>query len=250
MPVACAGMIGADNDTSTHVRNLIEFGYSLLRGVLNDPQIEALRLVVDERAVIGARMGNLSEELLLASPEIRLATLLAHVLDVVDQFYPRRSQLLQVEVDEGGGGEGPSRSWHRDLSVAVSDPLTLTFILYLDRMDEKSGPTFVIPGSHIPTWSSLPGASPIARDSPHPAERAIQADPGDALVLSGSLWHSGSFPQVENVRRRIVVLQYGWWWIKRQSDVRSVPLDPGDRESITSRLFGDSRPAGDLYIYD
>ena len=244
-------MLRADNDTAAHAENLMSDGYSLLSRAMDARLVEDLREVVDNRVSYCRRTGDISEASLLRSREIQEATLLPDVLNLVDQMFAHRSQILQVEVDEGGTREGPSRSWHRDLSVRVSEPLSLTFILYLDPMEKGSGPTHVIPGSHLPTWTSTADYLAIEKALPHPAEIAVGAHPGDALVVSGSLWHSGSFPLSEGTRRRIVVVQYGWWWIKRQSDVLSIPLDAGDTQvSMSDRLSGRRRPLGDLYIYD
>ncbi|WP_432158369.1 phytanoyl-CoA dioxygenase family protein [Streptomyces sp. bgisy153] len=64
----------------------------------------------------------------------------------------------------------------------------LTVILPLDLFTARTGATRVLPGIHR-DWSA---AVPLDPCLPVDGEVCVRAEPGDAIIMSGQLWHSGT----------------------------------------------------------
>jgi ectoine hydroxylase-related dioxygenase (phytanoyl-CoA dioxygenase family) len=74
-------------------------------------------------------------------------------------------------------------------------------LLLLDPMDESNGATRVVPGSHLSR--ETPGrrfSDPAAR---HPRQRLLTAQPGDVVIFSSHVWHSGTGNSSGRPRRAV-----------------------------------------------
>lgn len=163
-----------------------------------------------------------------------LARSVGMILPLAERAFGNRAQLLRAQLAETPPtSTKPDRSWHRDLPVDSVSPLSITAIFYLDAVCD-AGNTFVLPAGSCP---------PASLELPDDREVAIRAAPGGCLVFSGSIWHSGSAPSA-GFRRRTLVLQFGYWWIKQQ------PLQQVETGAIEETVFGTRSPPGDLYITD
>lgn len=170
----------------------------------------------------------------LSPSDILLAKCVEVILPIAELAFGNRTQLLRAQLTETPPtATNPQRSWHRDLPVDSPSPLSITAIFYLDAVRD-AGNTFVIP---------LGSSPPVSLDLPDEREIAIVASAGDCLVLSGAVWHSGSAP-AHGIRRRALILQFGYWWIKQQ---RSEHTESGE---LAESVYGQKAPPGDLYITD
>lgn len=98
---------------------------------------------------------------------------------------------------------------------------------YLDELRDETGPIRVLPGSHR---SSEP---PPDSHAYYPDEVAVYAQPGQAVLFDGWLWHHRSL-NTSNQSRRVVLMCYQNAWMKSRE-----PFDgPLVRELIQQ---GDAR---------
>lgn len=162
-----------------------------------------------------------------------IAFCVERIFPLAELAFGDRTQLLRAQLTETPPGPiKPERSWHRDLPVESLSPLTITAIFYLDAVSDV-GNTFVLPAGSL---------SPALLDLRDDREIAIDAHSGDCLLLNGSVWHSGSAPSA-GTRRRALILQFGYWWIKQHSDQH-------ETGSINEVIYGRKAPPGDLFITD
>ena len=133
---------------------------------------------------------------------------------------------------------GRALGWHRDYPNGYACPAASRFVrvmLCLDGMDEASGATTFVPGSHrIDDVAARSEAG--ARAPPSPGDVvAVRCAPGDLVLIHPKVLHGGGMNTSERPRRN-VVLQAG--------DATAPLLDPPKGEVITGRIMGVS-PAAD-----
>lgn len=106
--------------------------------------------------------------------------------------------------------------WHQHLRV-VSKPLPPWFsrphcldaLIYLDDLNEDTGPVTVVPGSH--NWLHRePRRDAYA---PVDGERVLCIKAGGAVMMHGNLWHRG-MPTLRT-KRRMLILSYTPTWLRR-----------------------------------
>ena len=222
----------------------LENGYLHARQVLD---AELLSKIRDEFERIWKAKGRSNQLVLLKHRTF--IDLVEHppILERQAAIFGRQTQLLQYDfLRQEAGSTYPLRSWHRDFSFPGDTPLSINTIVYLDRMDDASGPTFVIPRSHCGT--ELPPAFSVHHSLPE--EVPIYADPGDAVFVNGAIWHSGSRNQSKGLRRGIY-MYYGYWWLKRYESGFTLPSECLEGASEARlRLLGYQMPDRDLHVYD
>ena len=209
---------------------ICERGFARLGSALSEPHIGMAHARLDDEIA-----GHATSVYLGPDPTNPLIARCVEVLlPIAEIAFGNRAQLLRAELTETPHWPTkPERSWHRDLPVETAMPLSITAIFYLDPI-HGAGNTFIIPlGLHPPGFL----------DRPDDRELAIDASIGDCVLLTGSIWHSGSTPLAE-FRRRTLVLQCGYWWIKQQPRYR---ISTG---SLEETVYGAKAPPGDLYITD
>lgn len=205
-------------------------GFAKYGPVLPEPFVELARRRIKPQVSASASFVYLD----LDPADLLLARCVDTLLPLAFLAFGNRAQLLRAQLTETPSASTlPDRSWHRDLPVDSTTPVSLTAIFYLDDV-LHAGHTYVIPaGSHPPAFL----------DHSDNREIAITACAGDCLVLSGSVWHTGSAPS-PGARRRALILQFGYWWIKQQTQKN---LEAG---FIEETVYGRKSPPGDLYIHD
>lgn len=103
---------------------------------------------------------------------------------------------------------GQAVCWHRDrfgsFPVGLyTRPLALIYFVYLQDMNEETGPLRVIPGSHRQPIEITPA------DLTHPQhdEVLVASMSGDVIVIHNNLLHSGTH-SVADVERQFLGLSY------------------------------------------
>lgn len=140
----------------------------------------------------------------------------------------------------------PGRHGDTFCLAMAEDERAFFLIVYLDRMDDANGPTYVVPGTH--RGVELPPAD--ARGEPLPGEMPVHAEPGDAVFINSAIWHTGSRNQSQGLRRGIY-MYYGYWWLKRYESGFALPPECLEGATETRlRLLGYRMPDSDLHIYD
>ncbi len=222
----------------------LENGYLHARGVLDGDLLAQAR---EEFERIWDAEGRANQLVLLKHPTF--IGLIEHppILDRQAAIFGRQTQLLQYDfLRQEPGSTSPLRAWHRDFSFPGERPLAINTIVYLDRMDDLSGPTYVAPGTQ--RGEELPPGE--SRDQPLPGEVAGYAEPGDAVFVNGAAWHSGSRNKSAGLRRGIY-MYYGYWWLKRYESGFALPSECLEGASEARlRLLGYRMPDRDLHIYD
>ncbi len=222
----------------------LENGYLLARQVLEPGLLAKIR---DEFEQIWKAVDRANQLVLLKYETF--IKLIEHppILERQAAIFGRQTQLLQYDfLRQEPGSNSPLRAWHRDLSFPGERPLSINTIVYLDRMDDKTGPTYVVPGSH--RGEALPQAD--ESDQPLPHEVPIYAEAGDAALINGAIWHSGSCNRSSGLRRGIY-MYYGHWWMKRYEEDFILPSECLEGASEARlRLLGYRMPDKDLHIYD
>ena len=131
-----------------------------------------------------------------------------------------------------GTGRPDLRAWHTDWPHDLSaygggDPdtnvgcirqpfpdvtLGLTMIWYLTDVDEDSGGTFVVPGSHRDPRNPRGPNDGISVGSPISGDMQIRAKAGSVFIQDSRCWHAS--PTHNNGEKRIAIVnRWSPWWI-------------------------------------
>lgn len=207
----------SDHMTAEEKTHFLAQGYLHVRGVLTGDHLAHLRSEFDRVWDLEKPRVN-QHQLLKYQPFINL---IEHgpILGKHRSIFGDQVQLLQYDLlRQGPRSEAPERYWHRDFSFPGDRPIAINTILYLDDMTEETGPTLVVPGTHIGD------ASPAhaERGQSLPGEVAVHARAGDAVLINAAIWHSGGRNRGEGLRRAIY-LYYGFWWLKRYESDQALP---------------------------
>ncbi|MBX3012802.1 MAG: phytanoyl-CoA dioxygenase family protein [Caldilineaceae bacterium] len=113
----------------------------------------------------------------------------------------------------------PDQSWHRDGPWPVdpdgtpygSIPGQINCGYYLDALTMENGPIVVVPGSH-----RAPFKPPVGYPR-FPDEKFILAQPGQAILFDGWLYHRGAANQSKTHRRVCLMCYQNAWMKSRES---------------------------------
>ena len=114
------------------------------------------------------------------------------------------------------GEEIQSTPYHQHLRLNTvprpawfSEPHAMDALIYLDDLNEKTGPICVVPESH--KW--------VGREPPYPEydpiknEVELRVPAGTAVLMHANVWHRAS-PTIGS-RRRMLILSYTPCWLRR-----------------------------------
>ena len=102
--------------------------------------------------------------------------------------------------------------WHIHRRV-VPDPLppfyvyphTIDCLIYLDDLDNTTGPICVLPGSHFRIHEALqPGDF-----TDYPTQQTLRIPAGSCVIMHSNLWHRAMPTTPEGSKRRLLILCYG-----------------------------------------
>ena len=114
------------------------------------------------------------------------------------------------------GAERQETNWHQHLRVVskplppwFSQPHAIDALIYLDDLDDDTGPVCVVPGSHAwldrypdyQVFDSIEG------------EKVLRLAAGSAVMIHGNLWHR-AMPTLAR-KRRMLILSYTPTWLRR-----------------------------------
>lgn len=134
------------------------------------------------------------------------------------------------------GGEQHETPWHQHLRV-VSQPLPPWFsrphcidvLIYLDDLDEDTGPVCVVPQSH--DW--LDREPPFGSYEPVDGEVELRVKAGGVVMVHGNLWHR-ALPTVGK-KRRMLILGYTPTWLRK-----SPHGPPPPEDGLTKKVLEDT----------
>lgn len=216
--------------TETEVSQLVEDGYLIYESLFSPEQTQRLREALDsvaEQEGHEARSGknwggiflrHLMEkhpaflEFFRFEPGLSLARA---VLGPQVQVLPMTGRIAYPDT------EGQATPWHIHQRVVPSPmpaffsmPHVLDCLIYLDDVDDASGPLCVVPGSHRRIHEEFP-TSPYHEDLPD--QVTIRVPAGSCAVIHGNLYHRGLPTTPQGKTRRLLILPYAASWVKLPS---------------------------------
>ena len=84
---------------------------------------------------------------------------------------------------------------------------------YLNDVDEKSGGTWVIPGSHKDKRTPRGPKDNITLTAPISGEMQVRSRAGSVFIQDSRLWHSSPLHNFSNKDRVAVVSRWCPWWL-------------------------------------
>jgi len=193
-------------------RFFMQWGYLVIEDAITPNQVELLRTALDE--TFARDRTQFTHQLL--EEDDRFAFLLDHppVLTRMKAILGNCVQLhsATARVTEPGT---PDQSWHRDGPWPVdpdstpygSIPGQINCGYYLDQLTMENGPIAIVPGSQRAPFKPPEGFPRF------PDEKLILAQPGQAVIFNGWLYHRGVANKSNN-RRRACLMCYQNAWMK------------------------------------
>lgn len=157
----------------------------------------------------------------------------------IAQLHPR---IIATDAPDGtpGGfgsaqyrGRADSREWHtdwpHDLSAYGRDnpnenvgcirqpfadvAMCLVMIWYLTDVDENSGGTWIVPGSHKDPRNPRGPADGISVTAPIPGDMQVSAPAGSVYIQDSRCWHASAMHNPSGRARVAVVNRWAPWWL-------------------------------------
>lgn len=242
---------------STERDALGEAGYVMLHGMADESSLQAMSQAYEKAWKAGEEA--LTERLrLLRYPAFRAFIERPQVQAAPRAVFGDHVQLLDYWLTfqpaasrwrSRTGSVPTDRDWHRDVSFLGGDPrrpIILNMLLFLDDVDERSGQTVVLPGSHRNRWSVV---------SEHATERcrdevAVPLLRGDALLFNSQLVHSRGRNRSNRPRRGVAML-WGYWFIKPvDADLPVCAAGVEGASDAMLSLLGVRQPTVDQYLFE
>ena len=133
------------------------------------------------------------------------------------------------------GEEIQSAPYHQHLRVNTlprppwfSDPHGLDALVYLDDLNDDTGPVSVVPGSH--KWQDR--EPPYQQFDPVESELTLRVPAGSVVMMHSNLWHRAA--STVGADRRMLILSYTPCWLRRSP--YGVPPENG----LTASLLKDA----------
>jgi hypothetical protein len=223
------------------LRQFGDQGFHTGRGALSGSDLEDARAEFDR--LYESHPAGVDQRVLLTSPIFRRLLLDPAIMAVPRAVFGAQCQLLMYALRRGHGHfDHAPRKWHRDFEFVSDRLLSLNLILYLDDLPADDGATMVIPGSHREREFTHPPVAPVE------SEVAMPVNAGDVLFNWSTLVHSGS-PCTSDRSRRLVLIYFGYWWLKRYEHDHQLPwqayVDAGEDWLA---LVGLRMPGRDLHV--
>jgi hypothetical protein len=229
------------HDGAAWVRDFADHGYYIHGGAVLGPDLAILRDEFDR--LFTQHPNGVDQRVLLTSPAFVDLLHRPSVLGPAREVFGDQCQLLMYALRRGcDPNNGSPRKWHRDFDFVTDRLISLNMILYLDDLDSDDGGTAVIPGTHRQREVLA------AEGQPDPREVRVSARAGDLLLNWSTLVHS-STPKRSEGNRRLVLLYFGYWWLKRYEYDSALPwqaLVGASEERL--RLLGVKLPGRDLHV--
>jgi ectoine hydroxylase-related dioxygenase (phytanoyl-CoA dioxygenase family) len=218
----------------------LKWGYLVIENAITADQLAQLRGATDEMHARGQRefYHDLLEEddrfgFLLDNPPV--LDRMKAVLGTCVQLHSATGRVTQPGLDE--------QNWHRDGGWPMDPagtpygtlPGQINCGYYLDPLTEENGGICIVPGSH-----RVPFRPPVGKVE-FPDQKIVLAQPGQAVMFDGWLFHRGLANRSTAIRR-VNLMCYQNAWMKPRSQHQG-PRSDKLREGSPERqmLLGDIR---------
>lgn len=145
-------------------------------------------------------------------------------------------------------GRADTREWHTDWPHDLSAygnkdpyhnvgcirqpfpnvPMCLVMIWYLTEVDENSGGTWVVPGSHKDKRNPRGPSDNITVTAPIPGDIQVTAPAGSVYIQDSRSWHSSTMHNPSGRARIAIVNRWAPWWLSVDD------FAPGDKYNINT----------------
>ncbi|MGV3618875.1 MAG: phytanoyl-CoA dioxygenase family protein [Fimbriimonas sp.] len=210
--------------TEADLANFAEQGYLLMPGAIEAAQLSELRdateRVADQERQAGG-FGGIFLRHLMDKDEAFLR-LLDHpkFLPLARLMLGPMVRALPVTARIAIPGEPDQKvEWHihqrlvpNPLPPFFSQPVVLDTLIYLDDVDEETGPLQVVPGSHRITQEGIPD-----KEGDLPGQITLMPKAGDAIMVHGNLWHRALPTTERGHRRRLIIYPFAPTWVNLPS---------------------------------
>ena len=189
-----------------------KWGYLVIESAITEQQVDILRQTLDElqELVSTQFIGELLEQddrflFLLDNPPVleRIKAILGNCV----QLHSATSRVTEPgESDQNWHRDGP---WPLDTNGTPygSLPGQINCGYYLDEITCENGPIVIVPGSQRALFRPPEGHPKF------PDEKHIMAQPGQAILFDGWLYHRGAANK-SDLRRRVCLMCYQNAWMK------------------------------------
>ncbi|HIG55682.1 MAG TPA: hypothetical protein EYG11_05965 [Candidatus Latescibacteria bacterium] len=133
------------------------------------------------------------------------------------------------------GAEVQETNWHQHMRVVskplppwFSQPHAIDALIYLDDINDDTGPVCVVPGSH--TWLDRHPDHQIFASIE--GEKVLRVPAGSVVMIHGNLWHR-AMPTLRK-KRRMLILGYTPTWLRKSPHGGPPPAD-----GLTAELLQD-----------
>jgi len=204
---------------NTDIAQFEEAGYVVIPGLINQAEcIEMIRVLTGIRSVKTADdRGSANERVLLQHKVFRDHIIAERLINTVERTLDSRCQLLAFDSLDTPPGGGPFRDWHADFTERIPATICVNTGLYLQDLNDMTGPLRVVPGSHRAT------SSPSNPRDARPDEVALHLAAGDCIVFDAQIHHTGSINHGATPRLAVFAY-YGRPWMKRMDEYYRTPL--------------------------
>lgn len=152
---------------------------------------------------------------------------------------------LSARISYPGEGRRQQAPWHRHLRV-ISNPLPPWFsqphcidcLIYLDDLNEDTGPVVVVPGSH--NW--LDREPPLDKYEPLENEVEVRVKAGSVVLIHGNVWHR-TLPTLKT-KRRMLILSYTPTWLRKSPHGGPDPKNGLTKEFLQEADFAEQMLLG------
>ena len=120
-------------------------------------------------------------------------------------------------------------------SPLFTEPHVLTCLIYLDDVDDLSGGTFIVPGTH----RLLKEPPADKKFDPIPGELGVFPKAGSVLFLHSALWHRGGLNAAGGKTRRLLIQQFAPAWARKSE------FEPQSQTSLYNELVTSARDSAD-----
>src|SRR5262249_34740562 len=202
-------------------------GYTVVPGVLSEPELEAVRRKLDDLYKIQIkeiggeqRLSEINDLNIVRLPLtyddifLHVATnriALAIIVDLLGDYFILMQQNGIITLPERPNYQA---SWHRDLSYqhfVSTRPLAVSALFCIDDFSPETGGTHVLPGSH--KVEPFPSEEFVKKH-----ERCMSAKAGSALLFDSMLYHRAG-ANASKFKRRALNHVYTLPFIKQQISI-------------------------------
>jgi ectoine hydroxylase-related dioxygenase (phytanoyl-CoA dioxygenase family) len=106
-------------------------------------------------------------------------------------------------------------------------PHTLDCLIYLDELNDATGPISIVPGTHKRIHDELPADDYDDK----PDQLTFHLPAGSCLIFHSNVWHRASPTTAAGAKRRCLMLCYGPTWMRRS------PFGEKPKNGLTDELL-------------